>query len=61
MSTVRLKRLQADFEKMRDYVTRHRRLQLIQAEGTPPERYQLEYRIRGLRQVRKCPQETCQT
>ncbi len=51
MSTVRLKRLQADFEKMSDYVTRHPRLQLIQAEGTPPERYQLEYRIRSLRQA----------
>jgi ubiquitin-protein ligase len=51
MSTVRLKRLQADYEKMRDYVTRHPRLQLIQAEGTPPERYQLEYRIRSLRQA----------
>jgi ubiquitin-protein ligase len=51
MSTVRLRRLQADYEKVRDYVNRHPRLQLIQAEGTPPERYQLEYRIRGLRQT----------
>lgn len=51
MSTVRLKRLQADYEKLRDYVSRHPRLQLIQAEGTPPERYQLEYRIRSLRQT----------
>ncbi len=51
MSTVRLRRLQADYEKMRDYVNRHPRLQLIQAEGAPPERYQLEYRIRSLRQV----------
>lgn len=51
MSTVRLKRLQADYEKMQDYVNRHPRLQLIQAEGTPPERYQLEYRIRSLRQT----------
>jgi ubiquitin-protein ligase len=51
MSTVRLKRLHADYEKMRDYVNRHPRLQLIQAEGTPPERYQLEYRIRSLRQT----------
>ena len=50
MSTVRLRRLQADYEKMRDYVNRHPRLQLIQADGTPPERYQLEYRIRSLRQ-----------
>ncbi len=51
MSTVRLRRLQADYEKMRDYVNRHPRLQLIQAEGAPPERYQLEYRIRSLRQT----------
>jgi ubiquitin-protein ligase len=50
MSTVRLKRLQADFDKLREYVNRHPRLQLVQAEGSPPERYQLEYRIRGLRQ-----------
>lgn len=51
MSTVRLRRLQADYEKVCDYVNRHPRLQLIQSEGTPPERYQLEYRIRGLRQT----------
>jgi predicted Zn finger-like uncharacterized protein len=51
MSTVRLRRLQADYEKVREYVNRHPRLQLIQSDGTPPERYQLEYRIRGLRQT----------
>ena len=51
MSTVRLRRLQADYDKVRDYVNRHPRLQLIQSDGTPPERYQLEYRIRGLRQT----------
>jgi ubiquitin-protein ligase len=51
MSTVRLRRLQADFDKVREYIKGHPRVQLIQAEGTPPERYQLEYRIRGLRQT----------
>ena len=51
MSTVRLRRLHADYEKIQEYVKRHPRLQLIQAEGSPPERYQLEYRIRGLRQT----------
>ena len=50
MSIVRLRRLQADFERLRDYVTRHPRLQLIQAEGSPPERYQIEYRVKSLRQ-----------
>lgn len=51
MSAVRLRRLQADYDKMREYVNRHPRLQLIQADGSPPERYQFEYRIRGLRQT----------
>jgi ubiquitin-protein ligase len=51
MSTVRLRRLQADYDKLRDYVNHHPRLQLIQVDGSPPERYQLEYQIRGLRQT----------
>ncbi|NOX56296.1 MAG: hypothetical protein GXP27_18000 [Planctomycetes bacterium] len=51
MSSVRLRRLQADYEKLRDYVKRHPRLRLIQAEGDPPERYQVEYQVRSLRQV----------
>lgn len=51
MSAMRLRRLQADFEKLSDYVRRHPRLKIIQSDGEPPERYQLEYRIRSLRQV----------
>jgi predicted Zn finger-like uncharacterized protein len=51
MSAMRLRRLQADFQKLNDYVRRHPRLKIIQSEGEPPERYQLEYRIRSLRQV----------
>ena len=51
MSAVRLRRLHADFEKLRDYVTRHPRLKLVESFGEPPERYQIEYRIRSLRQV----------
>lgn len=50
MSAVRMRRLQADYQKLQDYATRHPRLQLIQTEGTPPEKYQLQYQIRGLRQ-----------
>ena len=50
MSTVRLRRLQADYDKLRDYVLKHPRLQMIQAEGEPPERYQLEYRVLSLRE-----------
>jgi predicted Zn finger-like uncharacterized protein len=51
MSTVRLRRLQADSEKLQDYVRRHPRVRLVQMDGNPPERYQLEYRITSLRMV----------
>ena len=51
MSTVRLRRLTADFAQLDEYVKAHPRLRLIQAEGEPPEKYQLEYRIKSLRQV----------
>lgn len=50
MSSVRLRRLQADFEKLSAYASRHPRVRLVQAEGTPPERYQVEFQLRSLRQ-----------
>jgi len=51
MSTVRLRRLRADYDRLNDYVRRHPRLRLIQTDGDPPERYQLEYQIKSLRMV----------
>jgi predicted Zn finger-like uncharacterized protein len=51
MSTVRLRRLGADHAKIKEYVRRHPRVRMIQAQGDPPERYQFEYRIRSLRMV----------
>lgn len=51
MSTVRLRRLKADFEKLQNYVQLHPRVKMIQFDGDPPERYQIEYRIRSLRQI----------
>jgi predicted Zn finger-like uncharacterized protein len=50
MSAVRLRRLQADYLKLQDYVKRHSRVELIATDGNPPERYQLQYQIRSLRQ-----------
>lgn len=50
MSTVRIRRLQADYEKVKEYTRRHPRLELIQTEGSPPERYQIRYQMLGLRQ-----------
>lgn len=51
MSNVRLRRLQADHQNLVEYIRRHPRLRLIQAAGDPPEQYQIEYRIKSLRQV----------
>jgi len=51
MSSVRLRRLAADYRLLEDYIRRHPRLRLVQSEGDPPEKYQVEYRVKGLRQV----------
>jgi ubiquitin-protein ligase len=51
MSTVRLRRLQADYEKLRAFLAQQPRIRLIQAQGTPPERYQFEFQIKGLREL----------
>ena len=51
MSTVRLRRLTADANHLQQYVKSHPRLRMIQTHGDPPERYQIEYRIKCLRQV----------
>jgi ubiquitin-protein ligase len=51
MSTVRLRRLQADYEKLIAFTHRQPRLRVVGVEGRPPELYQLEYQIAGLRQM----------
>lgn len=51
MTSVRLRRLVADFEKLKAFVKRQPRVRLIQSEGDPPERYQLEFYVNSLRQV----------
>lgn len=51
MSTVRLRRLTADYDRLKTYSRNHPRLKLLQTDGDPPERYQIEFRIRSLRQV----------
>ena len=50
MSSVRLRRLASDYDKVKSYVTAHPRLQLIQAHGDPPEKYHIEFRIKSLKQ-----------
>jgi predicted Zn finger-like uncharacterized protein len=50
MSTLRLRRLQADYDRLKQILSAHPRIRLTNAEGDPPERYELEYRVRGMRQ-----------
>lgn len=46
-----MRRLTADQASLEEYVRMHPRVKLVTAEGEPPERYQLEYKVRSLRQV----------
>lgn len=50
MSKVRLRRLTADYEKLCDYARRHPRVNIVQVDGDPPEKYQLQYQIKSFRQ-----------
>ncbi len=49
MSNVRLRRLTADFEKLKEYVRLHPRVSLLQVDGDPPEKFQLQYIIKSMR------------
>ncbi len=51
MNTVRYRRLQADHDRLLNYVRLHPRITLVATDGDPPERYQIDYRIRSLRMV----------
>ena len=46
--TPRLRRLTADGERMRDAFARHPFISIANTEGTPPEKYHLEFRVTGL-------------
>ncbi len=50
MSTVRLRRLAADYDKLWNYVRLHPRVNMIQVDGDPPEKYQLQYQVKSFRQ-----------
>jgi ubiquitin-protein ligase len=50
MSTVRLRRLQSDFDRLAGLIARHPRLQLLRVDGSPPEKYQVEYHVNSMRQ-----------
>ncbi|MCA9079913.1 MAG: zinc-ribbon domain-containing protein [Planctomycetaceae bacterium] len=51
MSNVRLRRLTADYEKLKEYARLHPRVRLLQVDGDPPERYQIQYQLISVRMV----------
>ncbi len=59
MSSPRLRRLMADYQLVMDEFTGSRYVQVQPMGGNPPERYQVTFKIRGLRwdPVRNCPVE----
>lgn len=48
MSVVRLRRLQADYSQTSSLFQSHPHIRLVSVEGNPPEKYRIEYHIRGL-------------
>ncbi len=48
--TPRLRRLAADQQEMNSAFAAHRRIRIISSEGTPPERYLIQFAVAGLRQ-----------
>ncbi len=46
--SVRLRRLQADYEKICTAFTKKSRIRVLKTVGTPPEKYQLEFLVTGL-------------
>ena len=45
---VRLRRLQADFEKVSAVFASHPFIRLVKAEGSPPEKYTIAFHVEGL-------------
>ncbi len=46
--TLRLRRLNADFERVRTAFDNHSYVRVLQANGAPPEKYEFEFRVQGL-------------
>jgi ubiquitin-protein ligase len=46
--SIRLRRLMADHDKIQQAFTEHPQVRLLEAEGSPPERYRFELTVQGL-------------
>src|SRR4051812_42075484 len=45
---VRLRRLQAEYARLQYIFEGHERIRIVEAAGQPPEKYVIEYRVKGL-------------
>lgn len=48
MSKIRLRRLKADQARIAQAFEGHQQIRIVKTKGTPPDRYQIEYRIQSL-------------
>ncbi len=48
MNRARLRRLQADYQRVQEVFSRHTRIRLLNAEGEPPEKYTFEFHLPSL-------------
>lgn len=46
--TPRIRRLRADHQRIVEALTEHSHIRLVEAGGTPPDRYTFEFRLNGL-------------
>ena len=46
--SVRLRRLKAEFEQLVSLFANHKSIRIVETAGNPPDRYVIEYRVRGL-------------
>ncbi len=55
--SIRLRRLMGDYEKIKTEFSGHKYISIKEVTGNPPEKYQIEYNVKGLRwdAVQKLP------
>jgi ubiquitin-protein ligase len=46
--SIRLRRLQAEYEQLANLLADHERIQIAEVMGDPPDRYVIEYHVKGL-------------
>jgi len=56
--SVRLRRLYAEYERLKVLFADHDRIRIVETAGDPPDRYVVEYRVKGLTETKEGVQES---